>query len=94
MDDSYTMGCYLYDDKELSILPPAILAYMKMEIYADYNYKFSTESWNKTFSDTMIEYEAKYSSVENSLTEIDRYNIKWINQKLHSVNSKKLAYSK
>ncbi|MBS7565901.1 YARHG domain-containing protein [Mucilaginibacter sp. Bleaf8] len=82
MDDSYIQGCYRYKDKQLSEANTEMLRYMKNEIYADYHYKFKDAKWKQIFEISLGGYEAKNVSVEDSLTEIDRYNLNWINQKL------------
>ena len=91
MDDSYIKGCYTYDGNEIHTLPKAILTYLKMEIYADHNYRFPDEHWVKTFESYMADYKPENASVESELTDIDRYNIKWIDQKLNNLETKKLA---
>jgi hypothetical protein len=102
MDDSYLEGCYLYMIKPLigrgeykkeqsNYLRKDVLQYMKNEIFADYHYKFKDSVWNQVFAESIANYEAKNESVDDSLTEIDKYNINWINQKLKTTESKKLA---
>jgi hypothetical protein len=102
MDDSYLDGCYLYLIKPLiekegykkqqsDYLRKDVLQYMKNEIYAGYHYKFKDSTWNGVFRESIANYEAKNESVDDSLTEIDKYNINWINQKLKTSQSKKLA---
>ena len=94
MDDSYIKGCYVYGDNEISTLPKSILTYMKMEIYADYNYTFTNKKWDEQFKGVMADYDPINTNVDNKLTEIDQYNIKWINQKLGNLDTKKLALSR
>ena len=92
MDESYLQGCYSYKDEQTDYLKPQYLRYVKNEIFADYKYKFKDTTWNETFSEGMgANYEAKNELVDDSLTEIDKYNINWINQKLKATESKKLA---
>lgn len=92
MDDSYLQGCYEYTNQQTDYLKPEYLRYVKNEIYADYNYKFKDTTWNETFSETMFDnYKPVNISVDDSLTDIDKYNINWINQKLKATESKKLA---
>ena len=91
MDDSYITGCYLYNDKVITGLTPAMLRYMKNEIYADYNYIFKDKKWAGIFGDGMPEYKAENASVEDRLTDIDRYNLNWINQRLGTQSTTKLA---
>ncbi|MEO3402713.1 WG repeat-containing protein [Mucilaginibacter sp. CAU 1740] len=94
MDDSYLQGCYTYlvdpgsypwKQKQSYQLTPQVLQYMKNEIYADYSYKFKDKRWNDIFYDSYGEGKTgKNESVQDSLTEIDKYNIQWIDQKLKS----------
>jgi hypothetical protein len=91
MDESYISGCYLYKDKTIAELTPAMLRYMKNEIYADYNYIFKDKKWASIFADGMMDYKAENASIDNRLTEIDRYNLNWINQRLNAQSDTKLA---
>jgi len=91
MDESYITGCYLYNDKTLTGLTPAMLRYMKNEIYADYNYIFKDKKWASIFADSMMDYKAENANVDDRLTEIDRYNLNWINQRLKEQTATKLA---
>ena len=96
MDDSYITGCYAYTDStgnktNDNKLKPAYLQYLKNEIYADYNYKFKSEFWAENFEYNMYGYKGEKDNVEAELTEIDRYNINWINQKLKSLDNNSLA---
>ncbi len=103
MDDSYLNNCYQiligtgrFDKrKETTIdhVTPEILRYMKNEIYADYKYDFKDKRWENVFID-MPSYNNDYDhpkpnnvTVDDSLTEIDKYNINWINQKLKEVKT-------
>jgi hypothetical protein len=71
---------------------------MKNEIYADYGYQFKDKRWQEVFQN-MPSY--KYdengnprpglASVNDSLTDIDKYNINWINQKLKGTKANSLA---
>ena len=90
MDDSYVNGCYMYNDKRISQLTPAMLKYMKNEIYADYHYQFKDTTWTKVFEERFYS-EKKNASVDDSLTAIDKYNINWINQKLKMQSASKIA---
>jgi hypothetical protein len=106
MDDSYLNDCYnilvgsdQFDNrKKMNIdhLTPEILRYIKNEIYADYRYQFKDKRWNDIFVD-MQSYDTQDPnkknnvSVDDSLTDIDKYNINWINQKLKGNTDKKLA---
>lgn len=91
MDESYITGCYLYNEKVITGLTPAMLRYMKNEIYADYNYIFKDKKWASIFGDGMVEYKAENANVDDHLTEIDRYNLNWINQHLGAQSATKLA---
>jgi len=91
MDDSYITGCYLYNDKVITGLTPAMLRYMKNEIYADYNYIFKDKKWTGIFADGMPDYKAENASIDDRLTDIDRYNLNWINQRLNGQAATKLA---
>jgi hypothetical protein len=101
MDQSYLEGCYLYlvDDgsprwkhKRSNLLTPEVLRYMKNEIYAEYKYKFKDKRWNEIFYDAYGEGKTgQNTTVDDSLTEIDKYNIQWIDQKLKATPAKVLA---
>jgi len=100
MNESYLNGCFLYlikpavgekyANKPSDHLTPAVLEYMKNEIFADYKYKFKDTTWANTFK-YRFDQDKSNASVDDSLTTIDRYNINWINQKLNALRSKKLA---
>jgi hypothetical protein len=101
MDDSYLNGCYNmsiganYDERDkktVDHITPEMLHYMKNEIYADYRYAFKDKRWQRVFQD-MESYQGgdqkpNNVSVDDSLTEIDKYNINWINQKLKEGKTK------
>lgn len=102
MDDSYISGCYLYGiksstakygyaDKQTNSLDNATLEYMKNEIFADYNYKFKDTLWTNLFQERMQNYKPENTNVDDSLSEIDKYNINWISQRLKVSSSKKLT---
>jgi YARHG domain len=109
MDDSYLNGCYnlligsvRYDQgakKTIDHITPEMLRYIKNEIYADYGYAFKDKRWKTVFMDMQSYYKSGEqdwpgnTTVEDSLTEIDKYNINWINQKLKEskTNSSALA---
>jgi hypothetical protein len=89
-----------YDERtkeNLAYVTPEMLRYIKNEIYAEYNYKFKDKRWIEIFASpesdntdlkgNPIEIK-KYANVENYLTEIDKYNINWINEKLKASGSK------
>lgn len=109
MDDSYLISCYnmliganMTDKGEKTTvdhLNPEMLRFMKNEIYADYRYDFKDKRWGNVFID-MPSYNSDYNhpkpnnmNVDDSLTEIDKYNINFINQKLkeEKANSNTLA---
>lgn len=95
MDEGYLQGCYTYlvdegstpwKEKQSYKLTPEVLRYMKNEIYADYKYKFKDKRWNDIFYDFYDEGKTgQNTSVQDSLTEIDKYNIQWIDQKLKNL---------
>ena len=108
MDDSYLRGCYeieisgksIKDSKTKTIetLTPEMLRYIKNEIYADYRYQFKDKRWVTVFSGIESDYKDGKELplnpiVDDSLTEIDKYNINWISQKLNGgkTSSKALA---
>jgi hypothetical protein len=96
MDDSYLNGCYelsmgrIGAERHVKInrITPDMLLYMKNEIYADYGYRFNDKRWQEVFEDMPAYYNEAGKpipgkiSVDDSLTDIDKYNINWINQKL------------
>ncbi len=96
LDGCYNMliGTGQYDkrqQKTIDHITPEILRYMKNEIYADYKYEFKDKRWPAIFFDQNHQVfdtdgnpiPQKYNvSVDDSLTEIDKYNINWIVQKL------------
>jgi hypothetical protein len=67
---------------------------MKNEIYADYAYQFKDKRWQEIFedmpsySDHIAKDKPNNVTVDDSLTEIDKYNINWINQKLKENKTK------
>ena len=71
---------------------------MKNEIYADYRYEFKDKRWKEVFQNIEYTYDKEShkllegnTTVADSLTAIDKYNINWINQKLKSTQEKSLA---
>ncbi|WP_207423938.1 WG repeat-containing protein [Desertivirga brevis] len=94
LNESYIKGCYVYGGKQLDKLPKDVLTFMKMEIYANYNYNFPDNKWNEVFNDIYGLYKPENSDVEEYLTEIDKYNIKWLDQKIKGQSGEKLAISK
>lgn len=94
MDDSYLNGCYVYNNKTKNRFPDDMLRYMKNEIFADYNYKFKDSTWINAFADRFPNFKADNVSVEDSLTEIDRYNINWINERLKVTPANKTLAAK
>ena len=95
IDDRYLQGDYTYNEKKLSKLPDAMLEYIKNEIYAGYDYKFSNDKWSHAFelmhSDNNGKYAGNNTSVQDSLTEIDKYNINWLQQKINSRKQQQMA---
>jgi len=92
LDDSYLQGCYVINGKAIDRATPAIIQYMKNEIYASYLYKFKNDAWNTVFIDRFNDPDNKSNaSVDDSLTVIDKYNISWLNQKLQGQKSNTLA---
>jgi hypothetical protein len=92
LDDSYLQGCYVINGKAVDRLSPAVLQYMKNEIYGSYLYKFKNDAWNQVFQYRFnTEDNKKNASVDDSLTVIDKYNINWLNQKLQGQKSNTLA---
>lgn len=101
MNQNYLEGCYVYSVDEGSVpwktkrstqLTPEVLRYMKNEIYAEYKYKFKDKRWNEIFYDFYGEGKTgQNTTVDDSLTEIDKFNIQWIDQKLKAAPTKVLA---
>ncbi|SDE53041.1 WG containing repeat-containing protein [Mucilaginibacter pineti] len=101
LDDSYLQNCYLivndvYSEKAstttLSHTSNEILQCMKNEIYASYQYKFKNKRWNEIFDYRFNGGEdAKNTTVDDSLTTIDKYNINFINSKLNGQKATTLA---
>jgi len=91
MDDSYLKGCYKIDDETtLSKVNADMLHYMKNEIYADYNYNFKDTVWRKVFEENFYrDNKTKNDVVDAMLTDIDKYNLAFIEQKLKGLNNKK-----
>ena len=96
MDDSYLQGCYVLEGNEshstqiVYHLTPEIIRYMKNEIFADYRYQFKDKRWQTVFEE-MPSYVSNYYSdkpkpdninVDDSLSEIDKYNINFLNKKI------------
>ncbi|HEY8930210.1 MAG TPA: YARHG domain-containing protein [Mucilaginibacter sp.] len=81
--------------RTLNQITPEMLHYMKNEIFADYAYKFKDKRWQDIFSE-MDWYSYKggeerksfNTSIDDSLTVIDKYNINWINQKIKAAGTK------
>ena len=107
MNDSYLNGCYtlfvgLGDNdkrqkKTINLITPEMLSYMKNEIYADYAYQFKDKRWASIF-ENMPSYSVHLNqnkpnnvNVDEYLTEIDKYNINWINQKLKAQTHKAIT---
>lgn len=95
MDNTYLSGCTVYNDKTGEHLPYKALEYMKWEIYAEYKYDFPKGKWREMFIHDYPDDNTHYNkSVDDSLTEIDKYNIHWIDQKLKENKDNRLAYQK
>ncbi|MBV8389829.1 MAG: YARHG domain-containing protein [Mucilaginibacter sp.] len=84
--------------KNIDYLTPEILRYMKNEIYADYRYEFKDKRWKEVFQNIELVYDRNSgkvldgnTTVDDSLTAIDKYNINWINQKLKGTQEKTMA---
>ena len=92
MDDTYLDGCYVLNGKSTDHITPELLEYMKNEIYASYGFRFKTAKWAREFEyEFGYEDKDKHASVDDSLTDIDKYNINWITQKLKGVKGNTLA---
>lgn len=102
LDDSYLQGCYAFVDyaskgdelkfKTVDHMTNAMLQYMKNEIYASHFYKFKNERWNELFKYKFdVEDKDKKDNVDDKLTDIDKYNINWINSKLNAQKPAALA---
>ncbi|MEO6520889.1 MAG: YARHG domain-containing protein [Mucilaginibacter sp.] len=104
MDDSYLSGCYeiqtgdwsKHNVKTIDHITPAMLQYMKNEIYADYRYAFKDKRWKSVFANMTGDFggdtqKPGNASVDDSLTVIDKYNINFINQKLKVQKPQRLA---
>jgi hypothetical protein len=77
----------------LKIEKGKLVPVMKNEIYASYNYQFKNPRWNRLFSYRYGNYGDKLNtSVDDSLTVVDKYNISFINSKLNAapLNIKKI----
>jgi len=107
MDDSYLNACYKMSigadyktskEKTIDHITPELLRYIKNEIYADYGYQFKDKRWQVVFQ-MMPSYKFDdngkpipgNASVEDSLTDVDKYNINWITQKLKGAKNNTLA---
>ena len=92
LDDNYMQGCFVVNGQQVDHITPAILEYMKNEIYASYRYKFKNTAWNDAFEGRFNTADDKMNtSVDDSLTVIDKYNINWINEKLNLKKTSTLA---
>ena len=95
------IGKVYKDSKSTTVdhVTPDLLRYMKNEIYADYGYQFKDKRWQQIFDDMpAYGYDAETQkpkegkvSVNDSLTDIDKYNINWIAQKLKGIKTNTLA---
>lgn len=108
MDESYLTGCYIIqvgdwkNNKKETIdqVTPEMLRFMKNEIFADYRYQFKDKRWQEVFAD-MDAYQYRGDSpvpnnttVDDSLTAIDKYNIAWINNRLKRNGQSKVLAAK
>lgn len=92
LDDSYLKGCYTIGDNTYDHMTPEVLSYMKNEIYAAHDYRFNNKKWAEIFADRLGRDEfGKYDNVDNKLSDIEKYNVAWISNKLNSMKSNKLA---
>jgi hypothetical protein len=94
MDDSYLMGCYVIGRQSFDHMTTEMLQYAKNEIYASYHYKFNNPKWSTAFESRFGRYDEDkglHSNVDDSLTDIDKYNINWIAQKLKGAKATTLA---
>lgn len=91
MDDSYLNGCYVIKDKRTDEMNKELLQYAKNEIFADYHYKFKNQKWIEAFYWQFGNSDEANVNVNDSLTEIDKYNINWINNKLKEPTTGTLA---
>lgn len=81
--------------KTVEHVTPEMLRYMKNEIFADYAYKFKDKRWEEVF-EGMDSYSKQRNdnnfpnniNVDDSLTEIDKYNINFLNQKIKEAQSR------
>jgi len=96
MDDSYLNGCYTFYRSskyaQSDHLTPDVLEYMKNEIYASYGYKFTDQYWNNVFRFSFGRVKINLvNSVDDQLTETDKYNLKWLDSKLQAAKKDALA---
>jgi len=92
LDDSYLAGCYTVDKNTYDHMTPEILAYMKNEIYAAHDYQFKNKKWADIFNGEFgREENGKSVNVDNTLNDIEKYNVAWITNKLNSMKNNKLA---
>lgn len=78
--------------KTIDAINAEMLKFMKNEIYADYKYQFKDSRWKDIF----YKFEHIYNggdekplnaNVNDSLTEIDKYNINFLNEKIKKAKS-------
>jgi hypothetical protein len=88
MDDSYLKGFYIINDKTIHGMTSEMIQYAKNEIFAEYQYKFKNPKWADLFQSRFNRDGAgKYTNVDDSLTEIDKYNINFLNEKIKKAKS-------
>lgn len=100
LDNSYLQSCYVLSHyhegnsklEAIDHITPALLQFMKNEIYASYQYKFKNPRWNNVFTTRFDRYDkGNLINVDDSLTTIDKYNISFINSKLNGQKDNTLA---
>ena len=68
------------------------ITFIKNEIYASYHYKFKDDRWNNVFAGSFDRSDDNLkASVDDSLSDIEKYNIKWLDSKLRVAKSSALA---
>ncbi|WP_295669782.1 WG repeat-containing protein [uncultured Mucilaginibacter sp.] len=83
MNESYLNGCYTVNDKSFDHMTPEMMQYAKNEIFAQYHYKFKNSKWTNLFEYRFNRDGATlYENVDDSLTNVDKYNIDFLNKKI------------
>jgi len=92
MDDSYLSGCYVVNDKTVDHMTPEIMQYAKNEIFAEHHYKFKNPKWAGLFAYRFDRDGATlYDNVDDSLSETEKFNINFLNQKIKTQKPNTLA---